>query len=228
MGCDFLHYIFDTQLISKWADNFNMDDYMALFDPVNINTLLSQAIFVFILYWFRKELVELARALIKKIPQIKSFGKTEFELPDKTKEAVKKESGQLDKKLKPYQYANPNNPSGVFLSIFIDVEVLLRNIHSLYFGDSDRHTRNPHSLVNDLLAEGVFSRELVNDFKIAIKLRNKIVHGEQISNEPYEIELFSKTLLLLKEKLTNIIRKHEKRQLGDPLPGKKRQLGDPL
>ncbi len=149
-------------------------------------------------------------------------------IADKVKEAVKKESGQLDKKLKPYQYANLNNPSGVFLSIFIEVEVLLRNTHSLYFGDRDRHAGNPQSIVKDLLTKGVFSRELVNDFKIAIRLRNKIVHGVKIPNEPYEIELFSKTLLLLKENLTNVIRNHEKRQLGDPLPGKARQLGDRL
>ncbi len=199
----------DLPLIGKWADNFNMDDYMDWFDKININTLIWQVIVVVFLWQFRKEIRKFVFLIIEKIPHIKYVGFTGVHLSEETKEFVEEKSKQLDKQLKPYKDAASKDPSITFLTIFIDVEVLLRKLHSLYFNDSVRHTSNPHYLVNDLFAKGAFSRKLVNDFKIALTLRNKIVHGEKIPNEPYEIDLFSKTLLLLKDEITNVIRREE-------------------
>ena len=188
-----------------------MDVYMTLFDPVNINTFFSQVIFIFILIWFRKELVDLVHALIKKIPQIKSFGKTEFELPDTTKEAVDKESGQLDKKLKPYQDLNPNNPSGVFLAIFRDVEGLLYKLFTLHFNSkAGAINKEPIILIiRSLFSVNVISERFINDFNSAQELRNKLSHSNEILDDVYDIEVYSKALLLLKDELAKSIKRYE-------------------
>ncbi len=205
-----LHHIPHLPPIGAWMDNFNMDVYMTLFDPVNINTLISQAIVVVLLIWLHKEIIKLARALIKKIPQIKSFGRTEFELPDTTKEAVDKESGQLDKKLKPYQDLNPNNPSGVFLAIFRDVEGLLYKLFALHFNSkAGAINKEPIILIiRSLFSVKAVSERFINDFDSARELRNQLSHSNEILDDVYDIEVYSKALLLLKDELANSIKKY--------------------
>ncbi len=236
---EFRHHMPDTLLLVEWADKFNMENYVSIFEKTHPNTLIWQVIVVVIIIWFRKELMELVHALIKKIPELKSFGRTEFELSAKVQKDVKEKSPQLDKKLKSYENkvtkgakhpsASPKDPSAAFFRVFVDVEILLRELNSLVFYTVNSNRMKPLRIIlHELVRSEVINKRFLNDFRSAQELRNRIAHGQEILESPYRIELYSKVLLLLKDELAKCIKENKPHQVGDRLPGKRRRLGDRL
>ncbi len=70
--------------IPEQVHSFNLNDYIDWFDKVNINTLIWQAIVVFFLWRFRKEIGKVVFSIVAKIPQIESVSLTGVKLTDTT------------------------------------------------------------------------------------------------------------------------------------------------
>ncbi len=196
----------EPTLTSEQASSFDISYYMEVFDKININTFFWQIIVVFSFWWFHKEIMELARALIKKIPDIKSVGKTEFDVSETAKEVVEQESRRLDKMLKAYDTVVPNDERNIYLAIFKDSEDLLRELHYLNFDTKMVNLMSPSALLNDLGTTKSFNLKHMEDFKSAVALNQQLKDNEQMPIKIYNIELFSRTLLLLNDRIINIIR----------------------
>ncbi len=225
---EFLHHMPDLPFFGEWADNFNVDDYMDWFAPININTLIWQGLIIFLIFWFFKDIIRLVNAIIDKIPQINYFGLTGIGLSDETKKDVKEKSPQLDKKLKTYENTVPKttkatkttkdrdttmkDPGIAFLRVFIDVEILLRELHLLVFNTKDsRYVRAKtlQTMFSELFRVDVLNKRFLNDFKSAVILRNKIVHGQELPYSLRTIDVYSKALLLLKDELDKSIKQYK-------------------
>ncbi len=95
---EFLYHMPDLPFFGEWADNFDVDNYMDWFAPININTLIWQVVIVCFLWRFRKEIGKVVISIVAKIPQIESFSLTGVKLTDTTMEGQLKELIQVIKK----------------------------------------------------------------------------------------------------------------------------------
>ncbi len=81
---EFRHHMPDPLLLVEWADKFNMENYVSIFEQINPNTLIWQLIVVLLVYWFFNDIKEFLKAITDKITELTSVSRNRADFNNKT------------------------------------------------------------------------------------------------------------------------------------------------
>ncbi len=222
---EFRHHMPDTLLLGEWADKFNMENYVIMFEQINPNTLIWQVIVTVLLFWFSTEIKSFLIEIVKKIKYIKSFSPTKVEAYEETKE-TKKVRGiatkpfeklaedaneKLDERVDSYSSATRGDPDAIFLFMYIEVENLILKLYALIFPENDEYfnRRLPRTKFRKLVQKSVLNSESKRVFDAMSIFKKQISNGDKPLKKMANSQVFLKTLFLLKDELTDVIKIEE-------------------
>lgn len=180
------------------------------FEKIDINLLIWQIIFVFIVWFLRIQIRDLFIALIKKIHKIKSIGELKFD--EDTEQALHEHEIKSETDIERDMESMETEPDIAFLINFIDFERGLRDLYQIVTEKNKdiKEVKRIDAIIKVLIEYNYLDSTVDNVYRKIREVRNQVAHGQRVFSNYQESKKYLNAVTFVKDMTHDALEKAKK------------------